>query len=243
MVDPSYKSAVHDAEAMARLRPGRFEGVYESEGRLLTRSLAPGRKVYGEDIVLEGGVEYRAWDPRRSKLAAAILNGLRELPLGADSRVLYLGAASGTTASHVSDICSEGMVYCVELAPRPFRDLIALCESRSNMAPILADAGAPSGYSGLVGQADFVYQDIAQRDQVELLARNLEALPPSSGRALLMVKSRSVDVSAKPAKVFARVAADLVRRGYEVVQSVDLAPYERDHCAMAVALPDPQPGI
>ena len=38
--------------------------------------------------------------------------------------MLYLGAASGTTVSHVSDVVGpEGMVYAVEFSHRPGRDL------------------------------------------------------------------------------------------------------------------------
>src|SRR5690349_24963955 len=86
----------------------KFEGIFligkEGAEKLGTRSLAPGKIVYGEEVVKAGDEEYRVWDPFRSKLAAAILKGLHEIPFGDKSRVLYLGAASGTTVSHVSDI-------------------------------------------------------------------------------------------------------------------------------------------
>src|SRR5215472_16329221 len=106
----------------------RFEGIYlvprKGEEILATRSIVPGETVYGEAIVKAGGDEYRIWDPFRSKLAAAVLKGLSKIPFHEKSRVLYLGAASGTTVSHVSDIvCSKGMVCCVEFAERSFRDL------------------------------------------------------------------------------------------------------------------------
>jgi len=221
---------------MVQVKSGRFDGVFTDGSRLMTRNLDPGRKVYDEDLVFDGGEEYRVWDPRRSKLAAAILNGLESFPFERGGRVLYLGAASGTTASHVSDVCPAGMVHCVEVASRPFRDLIALCERRKNMVPILADAGKPATYANLAQPADVIYQDIAQRDQVELLVRNVEAIPPSSGLALLMVKARSVDVSANPAKIFSKVERELQSRGLDVVQRIDLAPYERDHEAMIVRL-------
>jgi fibrillarin-like pre-rRNA processing protein len=219
---------------MAQVREAKFCGTFTDGSRLLTRNLDMGRKVYGEDLVFDSGSEYRVWDPRRSKLAAALMNGLSTFPFRASSRVLYLGAASGTTASHVSDICLDGMVSCVEVASRPFRDLIALCERRKNMAPILADAGKPAMYASLAQPVDIIYQDISQRDQVELLVRNIEAMPPASGTAFLMVKARSIDVSANPTKIFAKVERELLSRGFEVPERIDLAPYERDHMAMVV---------
>jgi fibrillarin-like pre-rRNA processing protein len=222
---------------MAEIREAGFGGVFTDGQRLYTANRDPGHRVYGEDLATRDGVEFRAWDPKRSKLAAAILNGLESVPIAESSRVLYLGAASGTTPSHVSDIARRGQVFCVEVAPRPFRDLVALCERRDNMHPLLADAGVPSSYAPFVQAADVVYQDIAQRDQVEILVKNLEALPPSSGKAIFMVKARSIDVSANPAKVFAKVEAQLIDRGCSVAQRVGLAPHERDHEAMVVELP------
>lgn len=56
-------------------------------------------------------IEYRVWNPFRSKLAAAILGGIDEVHMPPGSKVLYLGAASGTTVSHVSDVV--GPVSCL----------------------------------------------------------------------------------------------------------------------------------
>jgi len=221
---------------MPAMKQTKFEGVYTDGSRQFTLNRDPGHRVYGEDLVSSGGAEYRAWDPRRSKLAAALLNGLEVFPFRPASRVLYLGAASGTTPSHVSDIACDGQVFCVEIASRPFRDLVALCERRKNMHPILADASNAGAYSPIVQSVDVAYQDISQKDQVGILDRNMEALPPSTGKAILMVKARSIDVSANPAKIFARVEGQLIERGYEVEQRIDLAPYEKDHEAMVVAM-------
>jgi len=93
--------------------------------KLGTKNLVHGKAVYGERLVKFKGDEYRLWDPYRSKLAAVILKGLETVPIYPNHRVLYLGAASGTTASHVSDIVGEeGHVYCVEFASRSLRDLV-----------------------------------------------------------------------------------------------------------------------
>src|SRR5207247_11095076 len=89
----------------------KFEAIYtlarEGKERLATRSLTPGTTVYGEDIVRIGDEEFRIWDPFRSKLAAAILKGLSQVAIVTGKKVIYVGAASGTNASHVSDIVGE----------------------------------------------------------------------------------------------------------------------------------------
>ncbi|MEM3985108.1 MAG: fibrillarin-like rRNA/tRNA 2'-O-methyltransferase, partial [Candidatus Micrarchaeaceae archaeon] len=155
-----------------------FEGVYSIDGKLATENLDPGRRVYGEVLVSYGGKEYRLWNPYRSKLAAAIINGLKNFKLSKGSKVLYLGAATGTTSSHVSDIASQGQVFCVELSERNMRDLIKVCERRRNMLPILADANNTDRYSKIVGTCDIIYQDVSARDQAAILNKNSSMLKP-----------------------------------------------------------------
>ena len=112
-----------------------FPGVFEVHGKLATKNNAPGFRVYGEKLFSEGGVEYRQWDPFRSKLAAAVKKGLKVWPMRPDSNVLYLGASSGTTPSHLADATS-GTVYCVEFSKRMMRELMSVCERKPNMVPI-----------------------------------------------------------------------------------------------------------
>ena len=118
-----------------------FESEEKGKKRLYTTNLVSGKSVYGESLFSENGKDYREWDPHKSKLAAVILKGCPNVGLRKDSVVLYLGAASGTTVSHVSDIVgSNGFVFAVDIAPRVMRDLIFLSKERKNIAPILADA-------------------------------------------------------------------------------------------------------
>jgi len=158
---------------VVELRPLGVSRVFTDGRDLFTENLMPGVSVYGERLVSWRGTEFRQWDPRRSKLAALLLKGWKILPLGKGSQVLYLGAASGTTVSHVSDLCPEGTVYAVEIARRAFQKLLDIAEARHNVLPILADASAPEAYAGALSGVDFVYQDVAQRDQVEILRKNL----------------------------------------------------------------------
>ncbi|MEM3047428.1 MAG: fibrillarin-like rRNA/tRNA 2'-O-methyltransferase [Candidatus Bathyarchaeia archaeon] len=219
----------------------RFPGVYwatleDGSKRPATVNLAPGRSVYGERLLKAKGREYRVWDPFRSKLAAAIMKDLRHLPIKAGSRVLYLGAASGTTCSHVSDLIEqEGRLYCVEFSPRSMRELVEnLCRHRPNVFPILADARLPERYRSLVTQVDAVYCDIAQPEQAKVLADNCDQFLVPGGGAMLAVKARSIDVARKPAEVFKAETQILERRGFTVKQQIPLEPYDKDH-VMVVA--------
>jgi fibrillarin-like pre-rRNA processing protein len=204
--------------------------------KLATRNLAPGLTVYGERLIKYGGEEYRVWDPFRSKLAAAILKGLRKAPIQPGRKVLYLGAASGTTASHVSDIVGEsGHVYCIEFAARSIRELVdKVCAFRPNMSPILADARFPEHYAALVEKVDDIYCDIAQPEQAKILADNADAFLKAGGWIMLAIKARSVDVTKKPSEVYEREINILKSRGFQIEDVVHLEPYDKAH-AMIVA--------
>lgn len=205
-----------------------FEGVFEIEGKLATKNGARGTRVYGERLVTKEGVEYRMWNPYRSKLAAAIKNGLKEMPIKEGSKVLYLGAASGTTASHVADIVGEkGIVYCVEFAHRPMRDLVSVCEKRENMIPVFADARMPNSY-GNIGKVDVVYEDVAQPDQIRILVENARMFLKKGGSAMIAIKSQSIDVTKEPEKVFDEAIVEL-QKAFVVEEKVKLQPYDKDH--------------
>jgi fibrillarin-like pre-rRNA processing protein len=216
-----------------RLVETRAKGVYWDGERLLTRNYAPGAKVYGERLLTFEGVEYREWSPSRSKLGAYLrLGGLRS-PFNEDSRVLYLGAASGTTASHVADMARNGTVYCVEISPRSFRDLVKVCEGRRNMVPILGDATRPQDFSFLVERADIVYQDIAQKNQAGIFANAMRAFSARSG--MLSLKARSEDVTRDPERIFEEARSQLTKEGFQVLDLMDLAPFEKDHAMIVVS--------
>jgi len=198
---------------------------------LATLSQDPGTTVYGEDIVRIADREYRVWDPYRSKLAAAVLKGLSEVPIKLGNTVLYLGAASGTTASHVSDIIGEkGRVYCVEFAQRSFRDLVNnTSKNRRNMIPIFGDARFPEKYRSLVQGVDSIYADIAQPDQARILSENIDRYLSDNGDFLFAVKARSIDVSKEPSSIFRQERTLLEEKGYRVKEMIRLDPFEKDH--------------
>jgi len=207
--------------------------------KLATRNLTPGRAVYGEKLIRFEGVEYRLWDPFRSKLAAAILKGIKTVPIRPNHQVLYLGAASGTTASHVSDIIGEkGYVYCVEFAPRAIRELVNnVCAYRVNMLPILEDARFPEKYAIFIrGKVDNIYCDLAQPEQARILADNADMFLKNGGYVMLAIKARSIDVTKEPSEVYKREIKVLCDRGFDVLHVVNLEPYDVDHVMVLAKL-------
>ena len=217
----------------------RFAGVYwikleDGTRKLATVNLAPGTQVYGERLLKVQGVEYRLWDPYRSKLAAAILKGIKEAPISSGKKVLYLGAASGTTASHAADLVGiSGLVYCVEISSRPLRDLLVVCNRRTNMVPLLADARQPGSYCALVEKADVIYQDVAQPDQTEILLANVKAFLREDGHAVLALKARSIDVTKEPREIF-NDEMEKLEEELEIIDAKILDPYEKDHAMLVL---------
>lgn len=220
----------------------KFPDIYQvtlqnGSRRLATKNLTPGRKVYGERLVKHKGREYRIWDPYRSKLAACIIKKLKKVPIQPDHKVLYLGAASGTTASHVSDIVGEtGHVYCVEFASRAMRDLVNnVCAFRHNMSPILEDARHPEKYAVFIpGKVDDIYCDIAQPEQAKPLASNADLFLKEPGWIMLTVKAQSIDVTKQPSQIYRKEVKVLKNRGFNIKEVVHLEPYDKAH-AMVVA--------
>ena len=217
------------------MKSEKIKGVFREGDRLFTENLEScrGITVYDEKLLKYEGKELRSWNPYRSKLAAAILNGFN-FEIKPDSKVLYLGAATGTTVSHVSDIAKEGVVYSVECSPIAVKLLIKLSEKRKNVIPILADANHPDRYSSIVSNVDLVYQDISQRNQSEIFVENTRRFLKEKGTGILMVKARSIDVSLKPEKVYDIVCSRLKEDGLKIVERIDLKPYEKDHAVIVV---------
>lgn len=209
----------------------KFRGVYEIEGHVATENNNRGVKVYGERLVEIEDKEYRIWDPRRSKLAAAILNGLETFTFKEDSNVLYLGASAGTTPSHISDICKNGLIYCVEFSPKMMRKLADLSQERHNLIPILDDATKPKNYMNLLQKVDFLYSDVAQPRQTELFMDNARLYLKDEGIGILMLKARSIDVTKVPNKIFKEEESKLKTNGFRVIEKIKLEPYEKDHMA------------
>ncbi len=213
----------------------QFENLYwlttkDGNKRLATVNADPGKKVYTERLLTEEGIEYRTFDPYKSKLGAAIFKKLKTFPLNKGTKILYLGAASGTTVSHISDIVGdEGLIFAVEFSARSMSDLIVVAERRKNIIPLHADARFPEEYSNTVLQVDIVYEDVAQPFQAEILNNNIKTYLKDGGYFFLAVKARSIDVTKDPKIIFKEVIDKLESYGLKVLETINLEPYEKDH--------------
>jgi len=219
----------------------RHEGIFLAKGKeqaLLTLNLVPGESVYGEKRIAieeQGGtkVEYRVWNPFRSKLAAAVMGGVEQIHIKPGTKVLYLGAASGTSVSHVSDLVGPtGLVYAVEFSHRSGRDLVNLAKKRTNIIPIVEDARHPQKYRMLVGMVDVVFSDVAQPDQARIVALNSQYFLKNGGHFVISIKANCIDSVAAPEAVFAREVAKLKEDGFRPQEQLTLEPYERDHAVV-----------
>lgn len=207
----------------------------EGQKRLATENLVPRNHVYKEKLVIKKNVEYRLWDPFRSKLAAAIMNELEYFPFRNKTKVLYLGVSTGTTISHISDIVGpSGVIFGVEHASRVAREFLdRVAAHRSNIVPILQDARKPKEYFSVFGKADVVYVDIAQPDQTDIAIDNCKIFLEKGGYLFLVIKTRSIDVTKDPKRIIDKEIQKL-KTEFDILQSIDLQPFDKDH-AMVVA--------
>ncbi|MCL4372896.1 fibrillarin-like rRNA/tRNA 2'-O-methyltransferase [Candidatus Parvarchaeota archaeon] len=196
---------------------------------LVTLSAYGGKSVYGEKIFNFNDKIYREWIPYRSKFAAAFYKGLNGIDMKDSYKVLYLGASSGTTVSHVSDIIGfNGQVYAVEIAEEMAVNLILLAEWRKNIFPIVGDARKPENYSGSVPKCDLLYQDVAQRDQTDIFIKNADLFLKGGKIGVFAVKTRSIDVSLDPREVI-RNEVKKLRSKFDIIREINLYPYQKDH--------------
>jgi fibrillarin-like rRNA methylase len=184
-----------------------------------------------ERTLLRSSGTWRYFDPFRSKLAAAFIRGLSPPALQPGDRVLYLGAAGGTTVSHVADLVGpEGWVWAVERSPRPFGRLLEWSRGYRNILPFLADARRPSEYSADVPLVDALYADVSDPAQAVIVQDNAEWFLREGGRLLWAVKLASLprDPASgdppRPEDVPGTLGENFSIRGVW-----DLAPFHRRH--------------
>lgn len=212
----------------------KFSNVFISGPRekltLYTKNLDQGYKVYGEKLIEYKGEEYREWDPFRSKLAALILENPTRNFLSIDFNCLYLGASSGTTISHLSDIIPTGIIYGVEFSERSIRQLIQNTSNRKNIIPILGDARNPESYAkSIFTKVDLIYQDVAQPNQTEIAIRNCNYYLKDGGILILAIKSQSIDSIQKPELVYAKEQSTLKKADYNLIESVNIHKFAANH--------------
>ena len=217
----------------------KYSNVYMSGPphnlKLYSKNLVPGNKVYGEKIITFNGEEYREWDPYRSKLAAMILEKPLEDFLSNDLKCLYLGASSGTTISHLSDIVYNGIVYGVEFAERSMRQLIQNTNKRKNIIPILGDANFPEKYAhSIFTNIDLVYQDIAQPNQAQIAIANCNYYLKDNGTLILAIKSQSIDSVQKPEKIYLQEKLIIEKAGYKISETFNIHKFAANHIILII---------
>jgi len=220
-------------ESAAHAPPVEFRMVENGPGekRLFTRNLVPGRSIYGERLSRDAGTEWREWNPYRSKAAAFILSG-GELPSMAGKRILYLGAATGTTVSHVSDMAGEdARIFAVEFSRHSFTRLKENLSGRENVIPILGDASGPEEYALFIPPVEIIYQDISQRDQLDIFLKNCRRFLEKNGTGILMLKLHSMDITAEPGVLLENARAAL-SPWFGETGVVDISGYARRHFAL-----------
>ena len=208
----------------------------DGEKKLATENLIPKNQVYNEKLVKIKGTEYRIWNPFRSKLAATIMNGLRDFPFMQKSSVLYLGVSTGTTISHISDIVGQnGIIFGVEHTSRVARDFLdRVASHRKNIIPIIQDARKPQEYFSVFKKVDVAYVDIAQPDQTDIAIDNCKMYLKTNGYLFLVIKTRSIDGTKDPKKVISNGIKKLEPL-FEIKQIINLQPYDKDH-AIVIAV-------
>ena len=241
------------------IEPHKFPGIFiaktPKEDLLVTLNFAPGQIVYGEkhiqieskptsntssttnnnnnSILPSPKIEYRVWNAFRSKLAACIINGVKHIYMGPGSKVLYIGASSGTTISHVSDIVGEtGAVYGIEISKRSGRDFTNMSKLRPNLIPIIEDARKPWRYRMMVSMVDCIFADVATPDQARIIELNAFYFLKNNGGFVFSIKASCIDSTAEPEAVFASQIQELRKNGFKVKEQVTLQPFEKDHCVV-----------
>ena len=209
----------------------------ESRVWLATANLNKGVTVYNERLFTQSGIEYRTWDAFKSKLAACIQSGMKDIPQLENLRILYLGAATGTTVSHVSDIIgsNEGRILALEFSAKAARRLIQLAKTRTNIIPVVADARHPGEYATIVHAVDFVYLDISQDNQAQIFIDYANAFLKPGGKAIFIIKAASIDTTKTVEAVTEEVVSMVMKAGFTVETVADIIKFEKEHRALLIS--------
>ncbi len=211
------------------------------EGRAIWTLSADGNnKVYGETTRKKRGDVWRRWDPYRSKLGAAILRTKKDPAIlfpSPGSTVVYLGAAHGTTISHIHDhLCGKnnkfsGRLISVDISPRCLRDLNHLAVRRPGIIPVFGDARKLESWSYLVPKgADWLFQDVSQAGQVDIFITACKRFLRPNSTALLSLKGASERFNeGGDQAIFLETNEKLLNSGIKIVESIELSGFEEQH--------------
>ena len=190
-----------------------------------------------KNLILDSGNYYttdlntkkkRFWDPNRSKICAGLKKGINMLPITADSKVLYLGSAEGYTISYISDLADNGVVIGVDISPISTQKFYLLCKERNNLLPILASANEPDSYKHLIDfKVDVIIQDVAQKNQVEILKKNADVYLKEGGFVILSLKTTAIS-QGKTENIINK-EVEKFGKDFNIVEKKRLDPFEKKH--------------
>ncbi|KAK9039847.1 hypothetical protein V6N11_015033 [Hibiscus sabdariffa] len=216
------------------VEPHRHDGIFVAKGKedaLVTKNMVPGEAVYNEKGLpfrMKMGLKLNTVFGTRSDRSWRPLFSVKP-----GAKVLYLGAASGTTVSHVSDVVGPtGVVYAVEFSHRSGRDLVNMAKKRTNVIPIIEDARHPAKYRMLVGMVDVIFSDVAQPDQARILALNASYFLKAGGHFVISIKANCIDSTVPAEAVFQSEVKKLQQEQFKPFEQVTLEPFERDHACV-----------
>lgn len=206
-------------------------GIFKlNKNILVTKNLTPKNVFFSEETIKINKTEYRIFSPEHSKLAAALIKEIKGININNNFTILYLGSAHGYTCSFLSDILNKGIIFAIDIAPEVFSKLLEVSKQRKNMIPILADANHPEKYFHRVLASDFLYQDIAQKNQVQIFIKNINLFLKQKATAILCVKARAIDSIKKPEKIFKEIKKELKNNKIKILDYKTLEPFQKDHC-------------
>lgn len=190
---------------------------------------------YGEKIIKQGETYLREWNPKHSKIAAAIKKGFK-LNLNPNSKVLYVGCSTGTTLSHIADIVTTGDIVANDVSPESMISLIKLMKIKKNIIPILSDYRSLVKNPDLKNEKfDFIFQDVSQKDQTTVFIEIVKKFLLPKGQAAISLKTRSIDSRLSPKQVLKRECDKIRKAGLKIIKTLNLEPFEKDHYFLEVS--------
>ena len=206
--------------------------LMQMRGRLYTSCPAQ-YNHYGEKVQKKGSKYLREWNPNKSKIAAAIKKGFN-LNLENNSSVLYVGCSTGTTLSHIADIVTKGKIIANDISAESMLSLIPLLRIKTNISPVLDDYKKLVDLDVIKGNYDFVFQDVSQKDQVDVFIDIVKEFLSSSGQGAISLKTRSIDSTKTPKQVLNQSIEKIKRSGLRIINTYDLEPFEKEHYFLEV---------
>ena len=166
-----------------------FQIQIGNEEQLATKNIVEGTKTQKEKIVIVNNEEFLEWNPYKSKLAAAIRNGLQILPIIKNSKVICVNPLEESTVLHISNIVgSGGSVFIIDVDKNKKNFLNQLADTHKNIIPIYDTVDELSSSSSITGKVDAFYVDIPESEQIEMIVKKYGSLLKNDGFLMLIVK-------------------------------------------------------